>query len=279
MARSQAQRRRRARSHARVSARSAEDLMFFPKLRRRAKWVFLLLALAFGIGFLAFGVGTGVPGANIGDIFQDIIGQRGADEGTSIGDARERAQKSPGSAEAQFELVTALQSAGRTREAIAVLERLTARQPNNAEAIEQLAALWGAQAADARDEAESWTLVQQEASIRRIFAPANQSQFVNAISENRVFDGVAELASNHVAEASSRAVDASEAAASAWGRLSRLRPDDASVFLQLGQAALDARDTEGAIDAWERFLELAPDDASAPIVRQQLELLKAQTSG
>jgi hypothetical protein len=79
MARAQAQRRRRrAPSHAQKSARSAEDLMFFPKLRRRAKWVFLLLAIAFGIGFVAFGVGTGVGGTSIGDVLRDIIGQQNA---------------------------------------------------------------------------------------------------------------------------------------------------------------------------------------------------------
>ena len=76
MARAQAQRRRRAQSHARKSARSAEDLMFFPKLRRRAKWVFLLLAIAFGIGFVAFGVGTGVSGTSLGDVLRDLIGQQ-----------------------------------------------------------------------------------------------------------------------------------------------------------------------------------------------------------
>ena len=31
--------------------------MFFPKLRRQAKWMFVFLALAFGIGFVAFGIG------------------------------------------------------------------------------------------------------------------------------------------------------------------------------------------------------------------------------
>ena len=54
MARAQAQRRRKtARSRARRSSSSVEDLMFFPKLRRRAKWVFLFLAIAFGLGFVA----------------------------------------------------------------------------------------------------------------------------------------------------------------------------------------------------------------------------------
>ena len=31
--------------------------MFFPRLRRHAKWMFLLLALAFALGFVGFGVG------------------------------------------------------------------------------------------------------------------------------------------------------------------------------------------------------------------------------
>ena len=57
MARAQAQRRKNSRSRAQRSSSSVEDLMFFPKLRRKAKWVFLLLAIAFGLGFVAFGVG------------------------------------------------------------------------------------------------------------------------------------------------------------------------------------------------------------------------------
>ena len=35
----------------RRSEAQAEDLMFFPKLRKRAKWIFVLLAAAFGIGY------------------------------------------------------------------------------------------------------------------------------------------------------------------------------------------------------------------------------------
>ena len=73
MARTQAQRRKTSRSRARRSSSSVEDLMFFPKLRRKAKWVFLLLAIAFGVGFVAFGVGTGVGGTSIGDVLRDIF--------------------------------------------------------------------------------------------------------------------------------------------------------------------------------------------------------------
>ena len=33
--------------------------MYLPRLRRRAKWVFLLLAVFFAFGLVAFGVGAG----------------------------------------------------------------------------------------------------------------------------------------------------------------------------------------------------------------------------
>ncbi len=45
-----------------------EDTMFFPKLRRNAKWVFLFLALVFALGFVGFGVGAG--GVGIGDVLR-----------------------------------------------------------------------------------------------------------------------------------------------------------------------------------------------------------------
>ena len=38
-----------------------EDTMFFPKLRRHAKWMFVFLALVFGVGFVVFGIGASRP--------------------------------------------------------------------------------------------------------------------------------------------------------------------------------------------------------------------------
>ena len=120
------------------SARSAEDLMFFPKLRRRGE-VGLRLARScpFGVGFVAFGVGTGVSGTSIGDVLQDIIGQQNT--GEDIGDAQKKAQENPRDAAAQLAFANALQQAGRTREAIAALERYTALAPKDTDALLQLA--------------------------------------------------------------------------------------------------------------------------------------------
>src|SRR2546429_7909249 len=45
-----------------------EQTMFFPRLRRQAKWVFLLLAVIFAGGFVFFGVGSGSTG--LGDLLR-----------------------------------------------------------------------------------------------------------------------------------------------------------------------------------------------------------------
>ena len=100
MARAQAQRRKTSRTRARRSASSAEDLMFFPKLRRKAKWVFLLLAIAFALGFVAFGVGTGVGGTSIGDVLRDIFSSSGG--GQDLDSLKQDAAKNPNDPNAQF---------------------------------------------------------------------------------------------------------------------------------------------------------------------------------
>ena len=50
------------RSAKRSTAPSIEDTMFFPRLRRHAKWMFVFLAVALGGGFVLFGVGAGGTG-------------------------------------------------------------------------------------------------------------------------------------------------------------------------------------------------------------------------
>ena len=64
--------------------------MFFPRLRRHTKWMFVLLALFFGVGFVAFGVGAG--GTGIGDIFRNHQSGGG---GPSVKSALEATQKHP----------------------------------------------------------------------------------------------------------------------------------------------------------------------------------------
>jgi tetratricopeptide (TPR) repeat protein len=252
--------------------------MFFPRLRRRAKWVFAFLALSFGLGFVVFGVGTGISGTSLGDIFQDILQRRSAQSDSSVDEAREKVRENPLDAAAQLELATALQSEGRLDEAIAALDRYTGLRPRDTDALQQLAVLWGTQAARARQEAEAAAAEAQEANLASTFIQG-ESAFAQALYQTRISEAVSELANTRSTEAQTRAVEASRNEAEVYERLSVLLPDEAVIFLQLGQASFAAGDTQAAIGAWERFLELAPDDSSAPLIRQQLELLKGQGNG
>jgi hypothetical protein len=98
-----------------TTAPAIEDTMFFPRLRRHAKWMFVLLALVFGLGFVLFGVGAG--GVGVGDIFRDASGSSG--QSISTPEARPMTGRRPEACRP----LTALQTEGETAEAIAARPR------------------------------------------------------------------------------------------------------------------------------------------------------------
>jgi tetratricopeptide (TPR) repeat protein len=277
MARTQAQRRRRAAAApARKSARSAEDLMFFPKLRRRAKWVFAFLALAFGIGFVAFGVGTGVSGSSLGDVLRDIIGQQSA--GEDVEEAQERALANPQDAEAQLAWANALQQDGRIRDAITALERYTALREGDTDALRQLANLWGSVASRARQEAETARVEATEASGAQSFAQPD-SPFLQDAEQNKIAQTLAAEANARAAGAEAEQQQAAGQQQEVYERLTTLLPEDPTLQLSLGLAAQEARDYQAATDAYREFLALAPNDPSADQVKAQIKLLEQVLKG
>ncbi len=123
--------------------------MFFPRLRRRAKWVFLLLAVFFAFGFVAFGVGAG--GSGIGDYFADLFNRNSVASGQpSVEDAQKKVAENPNDPKARLELANALQAAKRPEDAIKELERYVALRPKDANALQQLGALYDQRALSAR---------------------------------------------------------------------------------------------------------------------------------
>ena len=111
MARFEKSRPKSAKPHAAVAparprgstAPSIEDTMFFPRLRRHAKWMFVFLALVFGLGFVVFGVGAG--GTGVGDIFRDS----NSSTAQSVSDARKETEQRPKDARAWRDYATALE--------------------------------------------------------------------------------------------------------------------------------------------------------------------------
>ncbi len=118
-------------------APAIEDTMFFPRLRRHAKWMFVFLALVFAVGFVGFGVGAG--GTGIGDILRD---SGGTGDLPSVSEARKQTEERPQDAQAWRDLSTALQTEGETAPAIDALVRYTELKTGDAEAKRELAGLY-----------------------------------------------------------------------------------------------------------------------------------------
>ena len=259
------------------TAPSIEDTMFFPRLRRHAKWMFVFLAVALGGGFVLFGVGAG--GTGVGDILRGGGSSSGV---PSISSAQKQTQQNPKDIQAWRDLSTALQTDGQTDEAIAAQKKVVALAPKDTDALRELAGLYLAQA----------TAKQQAAQILQIQAAYNAgagqgfpglltSPAGQSVVDSKIASVIGTQASTEVQRLAVAAQAASAQAVGAYKKIAALQPNDPNVQLELAQAAQSAGDTATAIAAYTTFLKLAPDDPSAPIVKTQLKQLKqtVTTSG
>jgi tetratricopeptide (TPR) repeat protein len=246
--------------------------MFFSRLRRHAKWMFVFLALVFAVGFVGFGIGAN-QNASIGDLLR---GGGGSSNGSvSVSDAREAVKKSPKSAAAQRSLATALQEDGQTDEALVVLNRYLDLRPKDKEALQELAGLHLSRAnALARDA--------QDAQVRAGYLTFGSTFSLPldlgkgaTLGPDPIDEAISTQANQAINTAYTAAQASYQKAEEAYDRLAVVAPRDPNIQLELAQAAQQSGDTPKAITAYERFLKLAPDDPTAPIVRQQIAQLKA----
>ena len=241
--------------------------MFFPRLRRHAKWMFLFLALAFGLGFTLFGVGAG--GIGLGNVLED----GGAGGVPSVSDAEKRVLDNPKDAEAFKDLATAHQADGDIDDAVEAMMSYISLRPKDADALRELAALYLQQSTDAQERQQIYqyrsTYLAPGGIRDTIFqlkgSPLAPDPITNAVSTR--YENEIALASSEVQAASAQAVEQ-------YKKLAALQPKDPSVQLELAQAAQSANDVATVVAAYETFLKLAPDDPTAPEVKRILRQLK-----
>jgi tetratricopeptide (TPR) repeat protein len=244
--------------------------MFFVRLRKHAKWMFVFLALVFGLGFVVFGVGS-EAGTGIGDLFRD--GSGGGDS-VSVSEARERVEQNPRDAEAKRELALALQTDGETNEAILVLGDYLNLRPKDEDALRELASLYLQQASIRQRDAQIAQLNAGYATNASLFDPGLQLGDGQSLAPDPIVDALATRANTAVSTAYGDAQEAFTNATQTFERVVELSPRDPNVQLELAQTAQQAGDYPKAIAAYERFVELAPDDPSTPLVKEQIEQLK-----
>lgn len=224
----------------------------------------------FGIGFVAFGVGSDVPGG-----VADILQGRAPGSGPSVSEARERVEERPRDADALRDLITALQNEGKPEDAIEYLERYSRIRPADAAALRELAGLYLGRAGRLQGEAQRLQARLQLLLPEAAFLPPDTSPLGQALADRPISSAVQQDAQTAFTDVLTRMQDAFRSAQEVYERLAVLEPEDAALQLQLADAALNVGDTGIAIAAYKRFLELAPDDPQAPLVEQEIERLEA----
>jgi tetratricopeptide (TPR) repeat protein len=244
--------------------------MFFPRLRKQAKWVFLFLAVAFALGFVGFGVGAG--GVGVADTFRGLAGDSGI---PSVSEAQKRVAEDPKDAEALRDLANAYQANGETKEAVETLEGLVALRPKDTDALRELAGLQLTLASEAQERAQilqyRQAFLAPGSNVTSVVVLGGRPLDVDPIT-NAVSTGLEDRVATEYNDARTAAASAVET----YKKLVAATPNDPNVQLELAQAATTAGDAQAAIAAYEAFLKLAPEDPSAVEVRRILKQLKAQ---
>ncbi|MEK6274376.1 MAG: tetratricopeptide repeat protein [Actinomycetota bacterium] len=249
---------------------AVEAAMFFPKLRRQAKWVFVFLALTFGIGFVAFGIGSGSGG--LGDIFQGL-GQSSS-TGPSVNEARDKIEK--GNLAAYKDLSTAYQAENKPDEALAAGEKYVQARPKDYDFMRTLASQYEGKAARLRAEA---TTVQEELTAQTggtVFALPQNTPLGRALGPGKIDQELTTAANAKLTEQYSSIQESYTRATRLYQSVARAKPSDVLLQLLLAQAAYQAQLVPTAVKAYARVIELAPDSAEAQQARQQIQLLKLQ---
>jgi cytochrome c-type biogenesis protein CcmH/NrfG len=246
----------------------AEQTMFFMRLRRSTKPMFIFLALVFALSFVFLGVGSGSSG--IGDLLRgnfDLFG--GGSSGTSVSKAQDRIKKNPRDAAAYRDLARAYEAKGDTTKAIDALNSYTRLRPKDTTALTELAATYLSQAEAARNQAVA---AQAALSNSSLFTPYPTSgKLGSALGQNPITSASTSTAQTAFTTAYEKMQTAYTAAVGAYKRVAKRTPSDPTVQLQLASTAEAASDYKTAIAAYKRFLRLAPDDPSVPEVKQRIK--------
>ena len=260
------------RKHKDSGGQRYEDTLFFNRLRTHAKWVFVLLIVVFGLGFVLLGVGS--SGLGLGDIFNGIGGSSG---NPSIDKPLKATQKNPKDAQAWNDLASAYDLNGDYVSAIPAWVTFTQLRPKDIDGLTRLATDYEQQFA-AQQQAAQIAQSEAQTSQPTSFGPPSSSALGRALGS--LSDPINSTASSSSTQQLTDALQGSQETATllvgVYQKLARLQPAESGTQIQLAQSAENAGQADVAIAAYKRFLKLAPDDPNALQAKARIKVLEKQ---
>jgi regulator of sirC expression with transglutaminase-like and TPR domain len=271
----QAQKRSREKPQAKRKQRAApswEEQLFFSRLRRHAKSMYILLALVFAVGFVAFGVGSGSTG--LSDVLNGhFFGGGGSGTSSQVKDDQKKIARNPKNIEAYLDLAGVYQQDQRNAEAIATLKRAVKVAPNNFDVLNRVGSVYSAQAEQLVLQYQGAQNALGEAAVTPPFADPS-STFAQQFSQ----DPLTQSLQTKVNQAQSKALSALQKVERTYQRAARAAAgtsNEPGAQLQVANVALRINDVKTAIAAYKRYLKLAPNGPNAAAVRQTIRQLQA----
>jgi cytochrome c-type biogenesis protein CcmH/NrfG len=255
------------------TAPSWEEQLFFSRLRRHAKIIYVLLAVVFAAGFVVLGVGSGSTG--IGDLLQGkLFGSNGGTStGSQISDKQKAIARNPNNAALYVDLASLYQSDQNQAKALATLQQAKKIAPKNVAVLNQIAAIYGARAGN---DVNAYQNLQATYAENVTTPPGldTSSQIGQALTS----DPYSQALQTKLSTAYSKALSSLTKVESVYknaAQVSRGTSDEPNQLLQLASAAQNANDLPTAANAYKRFLQVSPDNPNAPTVRQTLAQIQA----
>ncbi|HTS73007.1 MAG TPA: hypothetical protein VMG74_04785 [Gaiellaceae bacterium] len=258
-----------------------EDQLFFSRLRRHAKVMYVVLALVFAVGFVAFGVGSGSTG--ISGALQDLF--NGSSGGGSSVDSRiksdqKKLAQNPSDAALYTDLATLYQQKNESSAAIRTLEAGAKANPKNLEILGALATAYRQNAEAARTDAQN-----AQAALNSTFFTQPGLDTSSTLGSAFTSDPLSQALKQKASSSFTKLSTAYSKAESAYRRAaiaSRGTSSEASAQLQLASIALEALNYTGqpteiqtAIAAYKRYLAIDPHGPNAAQAKQTIKQLQA----
>jgi len=241
--------------------------LFFMKLRKRAKFVYVLLAVLFAVTFAFLGVGSG-QGGGLDQLFQGInIFHSG---GNAVSSAQKYISKHPNDPKGFRDLATAYEAKGDTSNAASALQEYTNIKRNDAKAWNELAGLQVTQAQNYLQQYQSASANKQLAAPSQSFLPTGK--LGTALGTNQAEQVQASRFDSEVQNLAQRTQLAYSNAVSSYGQVTRITPDDPDAWFQLAQTAQQSGDYTQAVKGYKKYLALNPTSTS----KSQIEALIKQ---
>jgi tetratricopeptide (TPR) repeat protein len=251
-----------------ASGGNPNQQLFFSRLRRKAKFAYVLLAVLFAITFAFLGVGSGSNGG-LDQLFSGLNIFHSS--GSSVSKALGEIKKHPALPKGYRDLATAYVSKGDTASAISALQQYTTYAPKDAKAWSELGGLQLSQAQTYASQYQIAYQNQQLAAPSQGFAPTGK--LATAIGTNPIEQAAATNTNTATTDLYQRATLGYSNAISSYKQLVKLQPANANAQFQLAQAAQTAGDTTTAIAAYKAYVKLNPDSSTAAQVRQLIKRL------